>query len=190
MFEAQLRPDPEPESTQKRRNKILRLFGFVIQLTVLLPLQVLALPLILIGGFLSPFLQQLRFPYDRKLIRKRLEETASNPRDAKLYLQGLIDGYYRPRTSWPSADPRQRAFHDGVEDGTALRQNRLTIENLPTRTQPYPDLSEFGTTDSEFVSLGSCFENSMAATSGTTSTNSSPSKRPEKSKHTREKANV
>lgn len=188
MFEAQLRPDPQ-DDLPSLRHLTRRGCASAVQLVVLVPLQLLALPFALIWSLLSPLTQRIRFPFDRKEILNRVEKSIGSRQEATLYLQGLIDGYFRPRTSWPSADPRQRPFHDGVEDGTALKQNRLTIEDLPTRMQPYPDLSEFTSTDSEFVSLGSCFENSMAATAASSTATPAPTKKA-KAKSSREKLNA
>jgi len=97
----------------------------------------LAFPLIVAWECLVIFWKRWRFPYRIAPIRRQVESVFRDRRDTRLYLRGLIRGYLDPGPYFMFCRPRDLANQAGLNDGTALRDGRVEVSELPTRRIPF-----------------------------------------------------
>ena len=110
-------------------------------------LQFIALPFVMAWEYAAIVRRRRRFPFPLGPLAKQVEAVFQNRRDARIYLSGLVRGYFEPGVFMLPANPRDLARHYGFEDGVALKEGRIAVSELPTRRfridhgmiSPHPD---------------------------------------------------
>ena len=110
-------------------------------------LEFIALPFIMAWEYAAIVRRRRRFPFPLGALRKQVEAVYQDRRDVRIYLSGLIRGYFEPGIFMLPANPRDMARHYGFQDGVALGKGRIAVAELPSRRfqidhsmiSPHPD---------------------------------------------------
>jgi hypothetical protein len=73
-----------------------------------------------------------RFPFPLGPLRMQVDAVYQDRRDTRLYLRGLIRGYFELGNFMLPANPRDLANWVGHRDGSALREGRIAVSDLPS----------------------------------------------------------
>jgi hypothetical protein len=90
-------------------------------------------PLVMVWEYAAMVRRRRQFPFPVGSLRKQVQAVFQDRRETRIYLRGLMRGYFEPGVVMLPANPRDLANWVGHRDGCELREGRIELTELPSR---------------------------------------------------------
>lgn len=96
---------------------------------------IIALPFLGIWTGIRRVYRNAKFPYSRTELLDQILRVHSDPRVARLYRVGVVDGYFEPVDVMLTGIPANLPYCRGREDGSGIRRGDIEPSAVPTYLQ-------------------------------------------------------